>query len=70
MAAPDQSDPNPARLHNAEVTTDRLDPLTEAVPAFEVGEVERILSDIWNVGGELALLQGERDLNVRVSDPS
>ncbi len=52
------------------VTTDEHDPLSEAVPAFDAREIERILADVWAVGGDVAPLHGERDLNVRVSDPS
>jgi 4-aminobutyrate aminotransferase-like enzyme/Ser/Thr protein kinase RdoA (MazF antagonist) len=52
------------------VTTDQLDPLAAAVPAFDAGDVERILAEVWGVSGDLRPLHGERDLNVRVSDTS
>ncbi len=52
------------------VTTDRLDPLNEAVPALEVSDVVDMLARSWDVGGELTSLHGERDLNFRVDDPS
>ncbi|CAA9349068.1 MAG: hypothetical protein AVDCRST_MAG29-2109 [uncultured Nocardioidaceae bacterium] len=54
--------------HNARVTTQRLDPLAEDPPAFDVADVEGLLAQAWGVGGELTALHGERDLNFRVTE--
>ena len=52
------------------VMTDPADPLTEAAPALDVGDIEDILARSWEVRGALTPLHGERDLNFRVDDPS
>jgi 4-aminobutyrate aminotransferase-like enzyme/Ser/Thr protein kinase RdoA (MazF antagonist) len=52
------------------VTTDRPDPLDEAVPAFDLSDVEDLVARSWRVHGALTPLHGERDLNFRVDDPS
>ena len=52
------------------VTTDSPDPLNEAAPVLDVGDLEDILARSWEVRGALTPLHGERDLNFRVGDPS
>jgi 4-aminobutyrate aminotransferase-like enzyme/Ser/Thr protein kinase RdoA (MazF antagonist) len=52
------------------VTTDPVDPLTEAAPVLDVSDIEDILARSWEVRGALTPLHGERDLNFRVDDLS
>jgi 4-aminobutyrate aminotransferase-like enzyme/Ser/Thr protein kinase RdoA (MazF antagonist) len=52
------------------VTTYRADPLNEAAPALDAGDLQAILAHDWDVHGALTPLHGERDLNFRVEDPS
>jgi 4-aminobutyrate aminotransferase-like enzyme/Ser/Thr protein kinase RdoA (MazF antagonist) len=52
------------------VTIDPADPLTEAVPALDLSDIESILARNWEVRGGLTPLHGERDVNFRVDDPS